>query len=88
MNQQKQKHWLYREKNHRTLWYILIGLMSLSLIPELFMHHHASFEDLGIHLDAQPGFYPWFGFVSCAIVVLFAKLFSFILKRKEDYYDE
>ncbi|PID47308.1 MAG: hypothetical protein CSB47_00790 [Proteobacteria bacterium] len=88
MSQQKQQHWLYRAENRRKFWYTLIALMALSLLPELFLHHHAHFADQGILLEAQPGFYPWFGFVSCAIMVLIAKLLSFVLKRKDDYYDE
>lgn len=84
----QQKHWLYRPENRRTLWYILIVLLVISIIPELFLHHHASFEAQGINLDAKSGFYPWIGFVSCAIMILVAKLLSYVVKRKEDYYDE
>lgn len=88
MTEQKQKHWLYRLENRRTLWLILIALMIISVIPEFFLHHHASFEAQGINLDGKSGFYPWFGFVSCAVMILVAKLLSYLIKRKDDYYDE
>ena len=84
----QQKHWLYREENRRTLWYIVLILAVISVIPEFFMHHHGNFEAQGINLDSQSGFYPWIGFVSCAVLILIAKLFSYVIKRKDDYYDE
>lgn len=88
MTPEKQKHWLYREENRRTLWYILAAVLVLVSLPELFMHHHKSFEAQGIDLDGRAGFYPWYGFATCAVMVLIAKLLSYVLKRKDDYYDE
>ncbi len=83
-----QKHWLYREENRKTLWKIQFGILILALLPEFFMHHHASFEAQGVHLDASPTFYAWYGFLTCAAMVVGAKLLGFILKRNDDYYDE
>ena len=86
--EQEQKHWLYREENRRKLWLIQIAILALTIIPEFFIHHHAYFADLGINLDAKPGFYAWYGFATCAVMVIAAKLLGFVLKRKDDYYDE
>ncbi|MEB8434259.1 hypothetical protein OO007_18625 [Cocleimonas sp. KMM 6892] len=85
---EKQKHWLYREENRRTLWIIQFAILFIAILPEFFMHHHASFEAQGIHLDASPTFYAWYGFATCAAMVLGAKLLGYVLKRKDDYYDE
>ena len=87
-NPKKQKHWLYREENRRKLWLIQFGVLFVAILPEFFMHHHASFETQGIHLDASPTFYAWYGFLTCAAMVLAAKLLGYVLKRKDDYYDD
>ena len=60
----------------------------LAIIPEFFMHHHASFEKQGITLDTSFGFYAWYGFLTCAAMVVGAKVLAVVLKRKDDYYDE
>lgn len=88
MSQEKQKHWLYREENRQKLWLIQIGFLVLAIIPEFFIHHHAYFTDQGIKVDARAGFYAWYGFASCAIMVIAAKLLAVVLKRNDDYYDE
>ena len=84
----EKKHWLYREENRRTLWLIQIGILFVAILPEFFMHHHAHFESQGINVDAKAGFYPWYGFATCAAMVIGAKLLGVFLKRKDDYYDE
>lgn len=88
MSDNQQKHWLYREENRRKLWMFQFGILILALLPELFMHHHAHFEKQGIHIDASFGFYAWYGFLTCAAMVVGAKLLGVFLKRKDDYYDE
>ncbi len=87
-NPNKQKHWLYREENRRKLWIIQFSILLVAILPEFFMHHHASFEAQGIHLDASFGFYAWYGFLTCAAMIIVAKLLAVVLKRKDDYYDE
>lgn len=82
------KHWLYRPQNRRTLWMILGGVLVLTLIPEFFIHHHAHFESQQIAVDASWGFYAWYGFATCAAMVVVAKILGFVLKRKDTYYDD
>ncbi len=85
---EKQKHWVYRKENRRILWFIQFVILIVAILPEFFMHHHASFEAQGIHLDASPTFYAWYGFLTCAAMVIAAKVLGYVLKRKDDYYDE
>jgi fumarate reductase subunit D len=85
---EKDKHWLYRKENLSKLWIAQIVLLVLALIPEFFVHHHAHFEEQGIHVDASWGFFAWYGFLTCAAMVVGAKLLGFVLKRKDTYYDE
>ncbi len=88
LSNKEQKHWLYREENRRKLWLFQIAILALAIIPEFFIHHHAYFADQGIKLDAKPGFYAWYGFTTCAVMVIAAKILGVVLKRKDDYYDE
>jgi hypothetical protein len=52
-------------------------------MPDFFMHKHTLFSSV----EAWPGFYAFFGFVACVIIILVSKLFGFALKVREDYYD-
>lgn len=86
--QKERKHWLYREENRKKLWAVQIVILVLAVIPEFFVHHHAHFEEQGIHVDASWGFFAWFGFLSCALMVVAAKTLGVVLKRKDNYYDD
>ena len=83
-----QTHWLYQSRNRIKLWGILILVLVLLIVPEFFIHHHHNFEEQGIHVDASWGFYAWFAFLSCVVMVVLAKLLGIFLKRGEDYYDD
>jgi len=82
------KHWLYRQSSRIKLWAIQIVILVLALIPEFFVHHHARFEQFGIHLDTSWGFHAWYGFLTCAAMVVGAKILGLFLKRKDTYYDD
>lgn len=88
MSHERDKHWLYRSKRLPTLWKILMGVLLLALLPEFFMHHHPHFEAQGLHIDASWGFFAWYGFLSCAVMVFVGKVLGVFLKRKDSYYDE
>jgi len=88
MSDEQQKHWVYRKKNLPILWGIQVALLVLVLVPEFFMHHHPHFEDQGIGVDASWGFFAWYGFATCAAMVVGAKLLGLFLKRKDTYYDD
>lgn len=84
----RDQHWLYRPENRRKLWATLFAILMLSLVPEWFIHRHPHFPEAGFTLDAAWGFYAWYGFITCAAMVVAAKLLGFLLKRPEGYYDE
>ncbi|GAA4903237.1 hypothetical protein [Ferrimonas pelagia] len=83
-----QLHWLYRPENRPKLWRGLWLVLALSLLPELFMHHHGNLESQGVTLDSSPGFYGWYGLIACALMVIVAKGLGFLLKRKDSYYHD
>jgi hypothetical protein len=39
-------------------------------------------------LDTRIGFFAWYGFVTCAAMVVGAKVLGIFLKRPDDYYDD
>jgi len=81
-------HWLYRPENRPKLWAVLMLILVLVLLPELFVHHHAHFQALGFMLDTRIGFFAWYGFITCAAMVVAAKVLGIFLKRPDDYYDD
>ena len=77
------RHWLVRPKTIRTL--IMAGtivLLALTLADMLIQGH----ADFGI--DGSFGFYIWYGFVTCAAMVVFAKLLGYVVKQPDTYYDD
>lgn len=75
--------WFDHPQNIKRLkigFYIVLVLL---VLPDFFMHKHSLFSPV----EAWPGFYAVFGFVSCVVIILVSKLLGFVLKRKEDYYD-
>lgn len=87
-NNNNTKHWLYRRQNRPRLWAIMVVILLLTLLPEFFIHHHHYFEDQGVHIDGSWGFYAWYAFASCVLLIVLAKFLGIFLKRKEDYYDD
>jgi len=77
-----QKHWLMRAESIRLLWKIFIAILVVTVLSELLIHKH---EHFGI--DGTFGFSAWYGFITCAAMVVGAKILGYVLKRGEDYYD-
>lgn len=88
LSDEKSKHWLYRSSSLPKLWIVQIVILLLAVVPELFVHHHSNFEDQGITIDTSFGFHAWYGFVTCAMMVVGAKILGVFLKRKERYYED
>jgi hypothetical protein len=84
----KDTHWLYRDENRPKLWAIQILILVLTVIPAFFVPVHHHFTPERFSLDTSPGFYAWFGFITCAWMVALAKLLGRYLKRDDTYYDD
>lgn len=69
-------------KSLRPLWTFLSIMTVLSLAAGAMLPHH------GEGLASGFGFFAWFGFASCLALIVVALALGFVLKRKEDYYDE
>lgn len=75
-------HWLVRQSTIRNLWLAFIVLLALTVGAEAFVESDTHFSVEGVF-----GFGAWFGFVSCAALILLAKVVAVFLKRPDSYYD-
>ena len=75
-------HWLVRPSTIRLLWVVFIVILALTLVPNLIVAPYAEFG-----IDGTFGFFAWYGFVACVIMVFGAKALGVFLKRKDTYYD-
>lgn len=82
------RHWLYRPENWPKLWAAQITVLGLLVLPDLFREAHGHFPPARFSLDMSPGFFAWFGFVTCAGMVALAKVLGIFLKRPDTYYDD
>lgn len=75
--------WLVRDSTIRLLWVIFAIILAATVLADFFIHPHPFFT-----LDGTFGFGAWFGFLSCVVLILFAKALGFVLKRPDTYYDD
>jgi hypothetical protein len=82
-NQKKYTDFFERPGTIKALWVLLFAVCALTLVPDFFIHRHPHFA-----YDDKFGFFALLGFVACALLILLAKGIGFVLKKKEDYYDD
>jgi hypothetical protein len=82
MSGPEQDHWLVRDVTIRRLWIAFIAILAGLVAADLFVTHHPNFR-----LECWFGFGAWFGFLSCVVLVGFAKALGALLKRPDTYYD-
>jgi hypothetical protein len=78
--QGERQHWLVKPETIRILWVAFIIVLVLSVLAGFFIHHEA------VGIIASFGFYAWFGFLSCVVLILVARFLGVFLKRPDDYY--
>lgn len=76
------QNWFYRKSSIKKLYISTLIILGVVLFVEYFivLHPHFSIEKIF-------GFHAVFGFLSCIVLIIFAKLLGFLVKRKDDYYD-
>jgi len=83
MKPNKEFDYFDRPETIKKLWIMLVVVCGLVVIPDFFTQRHPHFG-----FDGFFGFYALLGFVSCAALILFAKVLGWVLKVSEDYYDD
>lgn len=81
---QREKRHFFDKKEHikGVLWAFYLLCAGL-LIVDSFYHRHVTHE-----WERLWGFYAFYGFVACVILVLVAKGMRRFLMRSEEYYDD
>jgi hypothetical protein len=77
------EHWLDRPRNIKILIWLSLAVLAATVLADFFYEGHPHFG-----VDGWFGFYAWYGFLTCVVMVLAAKLLGFVLKRPDDYYDD
>jgi sterol desaturase/sphingolipid hydroxylase (fatty acid hydroxylase superfamily) len=82
MNQSREQDpWLVRPASIRLLWRIFWAVLALTVALQGVIKVKGYFG-----VDGWIGFGAVFGFLSCLLMVLFAKGLGYLLKRDQDYY--
>ncbi|MEM1200648.1 MAG: hypothetical protein AAGI06_15210 [Pseudomonadota bacterium] len=76
-------HWLVRPDTIALLWKVLYGVLALTVLAQLFIYVKSYFV-----VDGWFGFGAAFGFISCVIMVVVARVLGYFLKRDQDYYSK
>lgn len=75
-------HWLVRPTTIRGLWIAFIIILALTVLANLVVKPHGDFG-----IDGTFGFYAWYGFLTCVLMIVVSKGLGHFLKRPDDYYD-
>ena len=75
-------HWLERPGSVDKIIRFLGLICAAVVVADFFYEKHGHYS-----WEKFPGFYAFFGFVSCVALVLAARQLRRILMRDEDYYD-
>ncbi|EPR36330.1 hypothetical protein dsx2_1247 [Desulfovibrio sp. X2] len=82
MSKKTEQDFFERPDVRRVLWWLLWGSCALTVLLELWWTPPIHF-----HFADFFGFEAVLGFVSCAVLIVGAKLLGYLLKKPEDYYD-
>ena len=82
MNDRARPHWLVRRTTIRVLWVLGLVVLAILVAAELTIAPHPRFG-----LDGSFAFFAWYGLLTCAAMMLVAKLLGGFLKRHDTYYD-
>lgn len=82
--QQPPDHWLVRPGTVRKIWIVSLIVLALLVALDLVIkNEHPYFGE-----QAWFAFAAWYGFGVCAVLVFVSKALGFILKVRDDYYDD
>ena len=82
MNRERKSGWFDKPEHFRLFLRLFFAALAVLLIVDPFIHKHAEFG-----WEETPGFFAAYGYISCVLLVLVAKLLRRFIKRDEAYYD-
>lgn len=77
----RRSHWLDQPKNVKLLWRGFIVVLTLTVLAEFLVPLHPSFP-----IENLFGFSAAFGFITCALMIVGAKVLGVLVKRPDTYY--
>lgn len=80
---QEKRGWFDKKDNLTLFLRIFYASLVLLLVLDLFVEKHSLFG-----FDSAPSFSAAYGFISCVLLVLIAKVLRLLLMRDEDHYDK
>ncbi len=80
---QEKRGWFDRKENRGLFFKVFSVCLVVLLVLDLLVEKHPYFG-----FDGAPSFPAAYGFISCALLVLLARVLRTIVKRDEDYYDQ
>ena len=81
--EQKEPDFFDKPENVGKIIKVFYVICTLLVIADFIVHRHIYHDWENI-----PGFYAFYGFVGCVILVLVAKGMRKVLMKEEDYYDK
>jgi hypothetical protein len=76
-------HWLDDPRHVKLLWRLFLGILVLVVLIGALIPLHPHFD-----LESLFGFYAWFGFIACVVMIVAAKGLGLLLRRPDTYYRE
>ncbi len=80
---QEKRGWFDKRGNLILFLRIFYASLVVLLVLDFFVAKHPVFG-----FDGAPDFFAVYGFISCVLLVLGAKVLRTFMKKDEDYYDE
>jgi hypothetical protein len=74
--------WFDKPGNFKLFLRLFFLSLALLLIVDFFIPKHAAFP-----WEETPCFFAAYGYISCVLLVLVARVLRLFIKRNEDYYD-
>ena len=69
-------------RKHKNITYVFLGVLIILVALDLFIHKHSHY-----HIEDYVGFYAFFGFIACGLILYVSKFIGKFICKKEDYYD-
>lgn len=79
----EKKGWFDRPGNLKRFLKVFYASLVLLVIADFFVEKHPYFA-----FEGAPSFFAAYGFISCVLLVLVAKVLRLFLMKGEDYYDD